>query len=176
METIAKADCIKIGYLQRQHGLKGELQLRFEPQFGDSLEVLDILYLECDGLLVPFFIREAGFRFRSNESALVHFEWVNNELEAKKLNGTSVFIHEDDYIRTEENFSLNELVGFLLFDAELGAIGHIKQVDDYAGNLLFTVQYNEKEVMVPFNDDFLVRLDEDKKEIEIKCPAGIFDI
>lgn len=176
METIPKNNCKKIGYIQKQHGLQGELNLRFEHQFGDSLEEVETLYLEHDGLLVPYFIMEDGLRFRSGEAALVQLEWVDDELKAKALVGASVYIHEDDYIRGDEEFTVNELVGFRLFDVNQGEIGEILQVDDYAGNMLFTVLFKDAELMVPYNEDFVVGIDVEAKTLEMQCPDGIFDL
>lgn len=176
METIPKSDCIEIGSLQRQHGLKGEIQLRFEPQYGTSLEKVNTIFLEHDGLLVPYFIPEDGLRFRSNESALISLEWINNDNQAKELSGLSVYISREDYIKEDEEFGLHELVGFTLIDTKIGEIGKILQVDDFAGNLLLTVSYKENEIMVPFSEDFLVELDDEKYIVKMNCPEGLFDI
>ncbi len=59
------------------------------------------LFLEIDGLLVPFFLREEGLRFRSAEVALVHFDWVEDEEQARKLCGSSVYIQQEDWIKEE---------------------------------------------------------------------------
>ncbi len=176
METIPKSDCIKIGSLQRQHGLKGEIQLRFEPQYGASLEYVETIFLEHDGLLVPYFIKEDGLRFRSNESALICIEWIDNDVQAKKLSGSSVYISRTDYVKEEQEFGLHELIGFNLIDSKLGEIGKILQVDDFAGNLLLTVDFNGNEVMVPFNEDFVIKLDEHEHLLEMICPEGLFEI
>jgi len=176
METIPKDSCLKIGYLQKPHGIKGEITLQLETGYDASLDEMPTLFLEIDGLLVPFFLREEGLRFRSSETALVHFDWVNNEDEAKKLCGCSVYIQQDDLIFEDDEMPLHMLVGFTLFDRERGKIGPITQVDDYSGNLIFTVEYNKQEVMIPFSEDFLTRWDEDKREIELECPDGIFDL
>ncbi|MFV0289823.1 MAG: ribosome maturation factor RimM [Mangrovibacterium sp.] len=176
METIPKKNCHKIGYIQKQHGLDGELNLRIEAHFADSLEDIETIFLEHDGLLVPYFLEEDGIRFRSNESALVQLKWIDSEKRAKDLVGTAVFIHEKDFIRGEEEFTVNELVGFQLVDESKGIIGDILQVDDYAGNLLLTVVYNENEVMIPYSEDFVTAFDFDNKVIEMRCPDGIFDL
>ncbi len=178
METIPKADCLKIGYIQKPHGIKGEVVLNFEPEYGDSLEDYPTLFLEIDGLLVPFFLRdeENALRFRSGETAIVHFDWVDDEYQAKKICGHSAYILREDWVKEEDELTLHMLVGYTLFDAKIGKIGPITQVDDFAGNLLFTVEYNGQTVMVPYNEDFLERLDEESKEIELECPEGIFDL
>lgn len=176
METIPKANCLKIGYLQKPHGIKGEIVLQFEPDYEASIDEMPTLFLEIDGLLVPFFLQEDGLRFRSAETALLQFDWVKDEEQARKICGTSVYIHKDDWIDDAEELSLHALIGYTLFDTEKGQIGPIRQVDDYAGNLILTVEYGDQELLIPFSEDFLTRFDEERKEMELQCPEGIFDL
>ena len=63
METIPKTDCEKVGFFRKTHGVFGELVLEFEPQFEMSIENADRLFVELEGLLVPFFVLDDGFRF-----------------------------------------------------------------------------------------------------------------
>ncbi len=72
--------------------------------------------------------------------------------------------------------SPNSLVGYQLFGEELGLIGIINEVHDFAGNLLLSIDYKGKEAMVPLNDDLIVRLDDDKREIELRIAEGLFDL
>ncbi len=176
METIPKNDCLKVGYLQKPHGIKGEVVLNFEPEFANSLEEEPALFLEIDGLLVPYFLKPEGIRFRSGETALLHFDWIEDENMARQICGNSVYIKKEDWLDDEEELPLHMLVGFQLYDTTLGLIGPIEQVDDYAGNLIFQVTYKNQEVLIPFNEDFLIRFDEANREIELKCPEGIFDL
>ena len=176
METIPKVDCLKIGYLQKPHGIKGEVVLQFEPEYEASLDEMPTLFLEIDGLLVPFFLQSEGLRFRSGETALLLFDWIENEEQARKICGTSVYISRKDWIDEAEELSLHALVGYTLFDTEKGKIGSILHVDDYTGNLILTVKHGDEEILIPFNEDFLTRFDEEKREMELQCPDGIFDL
>jgi len=176
METIQKSTCQKVGYFQKPHGVKGEIVLVFEPQYDLSLEEEPTLFPEIDGLLVPYFLRPDGIRFRSGEAAFVQLDWVDSEEDARKLCGSSVFLKEEDLIFPEEELSLHYLVGFILHDPQIGKIGIIEKVEDFGGNLLFQLQFKGKEVLIPFNEDLLLDLNEDEKRIEMNCPEGIFDL
>jgi 16S rRNA processing protein RimM len=177
MESIEKNLCQKIGYFQKPHGIKGGLSLFFEPQYDLSLENEPTLFLEIDGLLVPFFVNEEeGIRFRSSESAIVQLDWVENEDQARKLCGLSVFLRNEDVVSPKEEISIHHLVGFDLYDQQIGKIGTIERVEDYGGNLLFQLQYQGKEILIPFNEELLTDLDDQEKTIEMQCPEGIFDL
>ncbi|WP_159521622.1 ribosome maturation factor RimM [Sunxiuqinia indica] len=176
METIEKNTCQKVGYFQKPHGIKGALSMIFEPQYDISLEEEPVLFVEIDGLLVPYFFSEEGIRFKTAESALIHLDWVEDEEQARKLSGHSVYLKNDDVIVPEEELTVHHLIGFQLQDPEIGQIGLIERVEDYGGNLLFQVQYQNKEVLVPFNEELLLDLNETKRTITIQCPEGIFDL
>jgi 16S rRNA processing protein RimM len=49
-------------------------------------------------------------------------------------------------------------------------------VNDFSGNLLLSVEYQGKEALVPLNEDLIIRFDEEKKEIELRIPEGLFDL
>ncbi|MBL7970293.1 MAG: 16S rRNA processing protein RimM [Prolixibacteraceae bacterium] len=176
METIPKSNCVKIGYIQKPHGIHGELVIRFEEQYYDTLEEHPPLFLEIDNLLVPFFISEEGLRFKSGESVITPLEWIDSDQKAKELCGLSVFVDQNDVIVNEEEMSPHELIGYTLFDETLGQIGKITEVNDYSGNLLLGVSYQGKEALVPLNEDLIVRIDEDQREIELRIPDGLFNL
>jgi 16S rRNA processing protein RimM len=176
METIPKSDCVKVGFVQKPHGIHGELVIRFDEEYYETLEECPTLFLEIDNLLVPFFITENGLRFKSAEAVITNLEWIDSDKKAKELCGLSVFVNCDDVIEFEDEMSPNALIGYKLFDETLGLIGEITEVNDFSGNVLISVVYQGNEAMVPLNEDLIVRLDEDLREIELRIPEGLFNL
>ena len=132
--------------------------------------------MEIDRLLVPYFISDEGLRFKSGETVITQLEWVDSDKKAKDLCGLSVYVKQEDVIESEDEMSPNTLIGYKLYDESLGLIGEINDVKDFAGNLLLSVEYQGKEALVPINEDFILRLDEDRREIELRIPDGLFDL
>ncbi len=175
METIPKTDCEKIGFFRKTHGVFGELVLEFEPQFEASIENASRFFVEIDGLLVPFFVLEEGFRFKTDNTAILSFDGVESEKYAKRMVGCSVFLFKTEIVAMSDEFFDSELVNYLLIDDNHGEIGIIGQVDNYSGNIVLTVNFNGKELLVPFNDDFLLHLDRENKIIRLNLPEGLLD-
>jgi len=176
METIPKINCVKVGYVHKPHGISGELVIRFQEEYYETLEEYPPLFLEIDNLLVPFFIAEEGLRFKSSESVITRLEWVDSDAKAKSLCGKSVFVNKEVVVEMEDEMSPHALVGFQLLGEDMGLIGEIKEVHDYAGNLLLSVDYHGKEVLVPLNEELIVNIDEDLGEIELRIAEGLFDL
>jgi len=176
METIPKNNCVKVGFIQKPHGIHGELVIRFQEEYYETLEECPTLFLEIDHLLVPFFIAEQGLRFKSGESVITQLDWVDTDKKAKALCGMSVYIDQNDVVESELEMSAHALIGFMLIDEELGVIGEIDQVHDYSGNVLLSVEYQGKEALVPLNEDLIVSIDEDNREIVLSIPEGLFNL
>ncbi|MCG6189083.1 ribosome maturation factor RimM [Maribellus maritimus] len=176
METIPKADCTQIGFFRKTHGVHGELVLDYEPEYETSLEEAEHFFVEQEGLLVPFFIAENGFRFRSSKSAIIKFDWVDTENYARRLVGGSVWLFNHEIVLEEAEMTISMFVDFILKDEKIGRIGKITSVEDFSGNMVLNVDYNGSEVLVPFNEDFLVSVDEEQKVLVLKLPDGLIDI
>ncbi len=174
METIGKNDCEKIGFFRKTHGVHGEVVLEFEEEFEYSVEEAERFFVEIEGLLVPFFIADEGLRFRSAKSAIVKFDWVDTAAYAKRLVGQTAWLNKTEIIDIPvENES--SLKGLTLFDQKQGEIGVIEAVDDFAGNVVLTLQYRGAELLVPFNEAMLVELNEPKRTLTLDLPEGLLD-
>jgi len=176
METIPKADCQKVGFIRKLHGVHGDLVLEFEPEFEWSVAEAERFFLEIDGLLVPFFLQEEGFRFKSTKTAIVSFNWVETEKYARRLVGCPVFLFSEEIVDEAEEEQNSKYLGFKLVDEKLGEIGTITAVDDFSGNVVFRVEQNKGEVLIPFNEDFMITEDAEKKVITLQLPEGIIDL
>ena len=89
---IQENDVYKIGNLTRTHGVRGEVAFQFTDDVWDRVEA-DYLFLRLDGLLVPFFLEE--WRFRSDTTALVKFEDIDDVNAAARLVGAEVLFPKE---------------------------------------------------------------------------------
>jgi 16S rRNA processing protein RimM len=174
METIPKSDCEKIGYFKKTHGVQGQLVLEYEIQFETAIEECNRLFVEIDGLLVPFFIAEEGFRFKGANTAIVALDDVNTEKYAKRLVGAAVYLFKNE-IKIDDEMEIEALKGFLVIDETLGELGKIEFIDDYSGNIVLTIDYKGNELLVPFNEDFLVEFNAEGKIIKLDLPEGLVE-
>lgn len=174
METISKTDCEKIGYFKKTHGVNGDLVLEFEPQFESSVEESNCFFVELEGLLVPFFVSEDGFRFKTDSSAIVSFNWVDTEKYAKRMIGAPVYLFKNEIVEDDVESDLG-IEGFTLFDKQSGEVGKIKFIDDYSGNIVLTVDYKGNDLLVPYNEELLIAIDEKNKTITLELPEGLIE-
>jgi 16S rRNA processing protein RimM len=176
METIALADCQKVGYLHKSHGIHGELVFIFEEEFLDSIEIASTFFVKIDGLLVPFFIKDNGLKVKSGNSAYVKFKWINSGEKAREFSGLEVYLKSINIVETEKEFTPHIFKDFLIYNSDNLKIGFVINVNDYAGNIVLTIDYKGNETMIPFNEELVIKIDEDSKILQLKIPQGILEI
>ena len=169
---IRKEEVYKIGKLGKAHGIKGEISFLFDDDVFDRMDA-DYLVLDIDGILVPFFIEE--YRFKTDSNALMKFEGIDSQEQARDLTGCDVFFPRNMVNEEEEgDISWASLVGFDLIDAETGnVIGKISSIDDATINILFELEDGK---LIPASEELITDVDTKKQQIIINLPEGILEL
>lgn len=170
---IKEDEVFRIGVFNKPHGVKGELSFTFTDDIFDRVECE---YLVClmDGIFVPFFIE--AYRFRSDTTALVKLEGVDTSEKARMFTNVEVYFPKK-YVNEEEDTegipTWNFFVGFRVKDINLGDLGEIAAVDDSTMNVLFVLDKEGKEILLPAHEEFIVQLDKKKRLLTVDVPDGL---
>lgn len=158
----------EIGYFSKTQGIKGHLILRTESEF--YFEDLNAFFIESGGSKAPYFISEIK---ETNNGIVVLLEEIDSIEKAKQLIGKKVFI-DSEFLGEETNE--DDWIGFELIDEKLGSLGTIVEMNDTGYQVLVSIIYKDKEVILPLVDEFIERVDEPAKKIYFKSPEGLIDI
>lgn len=162
----------EIGYISKTHGLKGHVILRINDYVNIDEEKIASVFLELNGSQVPYFIEECR---PNNSGYILKLENIDTIDTSKKLIGKKAFTLPDFIL--EEDESLNEFIGYAILDTKLGNIGNIAEVDEKTNNVIIKVIHpTGVEIILPFNDDFIVEIDDDLKTIEFNAPEGLIEM
>ncbi len=168
-----------IGYISKHRGLRGEVELCFTDDCFDTGSA-DYFVLEIDGIFVPFFWEE--YRFKNNDTAILKFCDINDESQARKLVGCKVFYAKKHLAKERSNnkatlSSYKALTGFNVYNQENKEIGKIAHVDDSSSNILLTIEtIQNKELLFPFHNDFLLDFDLQERTIKLLIQEEIFSL
>lgn len=169
---IKEDEVFKIGKLIKPHGIKGEISFAFD---NDVFDKADCPYLICliDGIFVPFFIKE--YRFKGAETALITFEDVTSDIQAKKFSGLEVYFPRKYFEESNDaEYSLDYFIDFKVIDENKGELGTIIGVDESTINTLFLLNtLNNEELIIPASEDFIVDIDSEQKILHVKLPEGL---
>ena len=169
---IRKEEVFKIGVINKPHGVKGEVSFTFTDDIFDRVDC-DYLILLMDGILVLFFMEE--YRFRSDNVALVKFEDIDTAEQARKFTNVEVYFPKKFMDEQEDVTSWNFFIGFRVEDVHHGYLGEITDVDDTTINVLFSIEKDGKELLLPAHEEFIIDLDRKKKVMKVDVPDGLIE-
>ena len=170
-----KQDCYYLGKIVSKFSFRGEILLKLDSDESPSLK-LKTIFIEIDKILVPFSIVKISL----HKSSLlkIKFDGVDSETLADKILIRNTFLPLKDLPKLDGNkFYYHEIIGFKAEDLHKGEIGIIKDVNDQTSQPIVKINTNEnKEVMIPLVDDFLIKLERNKKKIIFNLPQGLIDL
>ena len=170
-----KEDCFFLGTIVSKYSYKGELLAKLDTDEPEVYEQLESVLLDQGGALIPFFIQES--QLHKSSLLRLKFEDVQDEATAEMLIGTEMFLPLTALPPLEGNrFYFHEVIGFELIDVREGSLGHITAINDQSNQALFVAEKEGKELLLPINDDILVKVDRANKQIQVQCPEGLVDL
>ncbi len=177
MKRLSPDGGIFIGTFRKPYGIGGSLLLDFDPAREASLENARVLMAETDGLPVPWFVADQGIQILSSGTARVDLEWIDDDHAARRLCGLKVFLEESALVAEERKTGkLENWVGYTISDREKGFTGVVTAQADYSGNLVFTVVSGERELLLPYHEDFLLEADHSRRSLHLCIPEGLLDL
>ena len=170
---IRKEEVFKIGVINKPHGVKGEMSFTFTDDIFDRVDC-DYLILMMDGILVPFFIEE--YRFRSDNVALVKFEGIDTAERARMFTNVEVYFPTKFMDEVDEISSWNFFNGFRVDDIHHGDLGEIIDVDDSTINVLFVIEKDGEELLLPAHEEFILDIDKEHRTVKVDIPEGLLNL
>ncbi len=171
---LAHKDSFEIGYITKTRGLKGEVQVFFQYEDPEDLE-LDVVFIELHNKLVPFFV--SSYQLLSNNTGYFFFEDIDHIDKAVELVKKPVFLpNTKKPERDPEEFLITDLKGFIVHEKVYGELGEILEINEFPQQFIASVNYQSTEVMFPLNDDFIVEIDRGANILKIELPEGLLDV
>jgi 16S rRNA processing protein RimM len=169
------SDCSILGTIAKVHGIRGQVVLRLHNLSFDEINEMGTVFIEIDGLPVPFFI--TGYLEKSHDSLILTFEDITAEKKARELVGCRIFVGENSLRRRKKTLGqIDLLLGYEVFDLNYGKIGILEDIIDFQQNPLFRIVNGSKEILVPIQPQFIQKIDKSKKCFTINTPPGLIDL
>jgi len=172
---IRKKVCTLLGTLVKTYGAKGSVLLLFKDLNVENFKGRESVFVEIDGLLVPFFIEE--FREKTKDTASIKFRDIHSETQAKEFIGDAVYIQKSQVKRKRKRITeMPGVAGYRVKDRNLGFVGIAGTIADIANNPLLRVHHEDREYLVPVHQDIILEINDKEKVIVIEAPEGLFEL
>ncbi|MFS4466732.1 ribosome maturation factor RimM [Maribacter sp. 2210JD10-5] len=170
-----KEDCFYLGKIVSKYSFKGEVLVKLDTDDPEIYEKMESVFVSLGNNLVPFFIDRC--RLHKSNLLRIDFEEVKTESDADRIMGSLLYLPLTLLPKlTGNKFYFHEIIGFTIIDSEHGNVGVVKSVNDTTAQALFEVLKNDKELLIPINDDIITKVDRENKEIHVITPDGLVDL
>jgi len=170
-----KEQCFYLGKIVAKHSYKGEVLVKLDTDEPEIYENMESVFVSRGNNLVPFFIERC--RLHKSNLLRIKFDEVSSESEAIALVGSGLFLPLEMLPKLEgSKFYYHEVIGFSLVDKQHGNIGIIRGVNDSAAQALFEAEKDGKTLLIPVNDDIILKVDRESRTIHVATPEGLVDL
>jgi 16S rRNA processing protein RimM len=170
-----KEDCFYLGKIVKKYSFKGELLAKLDTDQPELYKNLDAIFVQVRNSLIPFFVEKS--QLHKSELLRIKFEEVNSEEDANHLLKSELYLPLELLPKLEgDKFYFHEVIGFKIEDKNFGLVGIIKSINDSTTQALFEIDRNGIEILIPMNDEFIKKVDKEKKVIHVETPEGLIDL
>lgn len=171
----AVSDRVVVARVRRPHGLRGEVAVEVLTDVAERLAAGALVELEAAGgerrTVRIEAVRQAG------TGLLVRLSGCADREDAEALRGATLQVAAGSVPPAPEgSFYYFELVDCVCEDRQRGELGRVVEVLEDGGGLLLRVAGEEHELLVPFVDAYLKRVDVAAGRIEVELPEGLVDV
>lgn len=166
-------DCYQIGHVIKTHGLKGEVQLLLDVDQPSEYQKLESMFVQQNDTLVPFFVEH--LQINANK-VIAKFEELDSIEDASTVVACKLFLPLDVLPKLPEGeYYLHQLVGMELYDQGT-LIGTVRELFESGPQDLISVIHKGKEVLIPIQDEIILKVDTNQNKIDANIPDGLLEI
>lgn len=160
---------IKIGKIVNTHGIKGELRLLSKFPYKEKVFIKDmIIYINKEN-------KEIINSYRKHKNFdMITLKGYNNINEVLKYKGKNAYIDSDDIKLDKDKYLDEEIIGLnVIYEGKNK--GTVYNIERYDKTSLLVINNNDKEYLIPYNDNIVEKIDINNKKIYIKDIKGLFE-
>lgn len=172
------ANMLPVARVVKSFGDDGRVILRMTSATKMVLKREEPVFIFFDELPVPFFIDEIAPK--GNNGFLVKFGGIETFEDSEEINGSIVYTSTSKKVsKGKTSDQIEFIVGYALKDSKGLFCGKISAFYDFPGNPCIGVTSDiegSEEKLIPFAEEFIVDINNRKREIIVDVPQGLFEI
>ncbi|NLZ20050.1 MAG: hypothetical protein GXY24_07305 [Bacteroidales bacterium] len=152
---------LQIAKILKSNGTDGGLLIGVYDIEVDQIDLQEPVFIEFDGLPVPFFIQD--IRQRGGTKAIIHLNDIVTLEDAEEVVGRALYI-EGEWEEEEET----DFTGWTLLNRG-ECVGEVTGMEPIPGNLCLYVG----ETLVPLHPDLILSADPETRTLDLDLPEGL---
>ncbi|NIW80827.1 MAG: 16S rRNA processing protein RimM [Calditrichae bacterium] len=164
---------IAIGKITRTHGTAGYMEAIPYSDLPERFQKLKTLYIENEFGMQGFIVEDVQI---SPRKSLLKFKGLDEREAVRFLAGKEIWVPEVQKIDLpDDTYFIHDLIGLKVFDIHGHYIGRLEEVFSNAGNDIYRVKVEDKEVLLPAVSQFIKKINLKEKKMIVELIEGMLE-
>jgi len=173
MASMDPTEYIELGVIQRKQGLRGNLVVKLYDGIR-NLGGLSSLFVRINHTLVPYGIERFFWQYRKT---ILKLKGVDDPKTAHDLQSRSVFVPQGRLSQfLPHKAHVDEILGYHVIDTKEGYLGTVKAIYDLPQQQILSVQYRDKELLIPYHKNLVVNINSKVKNVIVCLPKDFMKV
>ena len=166
-------DLFRVGVIANTHGVHGEVKVFPTTEDPKRFDWLKEVLLDEGKEKIPLKIQKV--RYFKN-LVIIKFKGIDNINDIEKYNGMDLYVTRENAIPLEEDeYYIADIIGSEVSTEDGKFFGILKDVLETGANLVYVVEHEGKEVLLPAIPDCVKDIDTEEKKIVVHIMPGLLD-
>ena len=164
---------ILLGRIIKIYGYGGAVTVRLGKPFSENMTEMESVFIETEGRPVPFFI--SWSEYAGANILRLKFDGYDSADKISEFTGCRVYLTSVPDETLSE--SIESIKGYKVVLKDKKYLGIVMEVIQNPGQWLINILSPEnKEILVPLHEHFILRIDTRKQTIIMDLPEGLTEI
>ena len=164
---------LEIAKIVATRGIRGEVRCQYYCDAPEVLCEFDLLYLDKGRTEI-----RVEHAFPHKNLVVLKLEGVNSVEDAQKYVGKLLYLDREDAELPEETYFIQDVIGLTVKDADTGEVyGKVSEIYQNGAADVYSIKREDgTELMFPYIDEVVKKIDVEGGEILITPLSGLFEV
>ena len=166
-------DFFRVGVIANTHGIRGEVKIFPTTDDVKRFDYLKEAYIDAGKEKIK--VEVSNVRYFKN-LLIVKFKGIDNINDIERYKGKDLLVTRENALPLEEGeYYLADIIGANVYTEDGNLFGSLEDVIETGANLVYSVQHEGKEVLLPVIDDCVKEVNVEEKKVIVHIMKGLLD-
>ncbi len=166
-------DFFRVGVIANTHGIRGEVKIFPTTDDVKRFDYLKEAYIDAGKEKIK--VEVSSVRYFKN-LVIVKFKGIDNINDIERYKGKDLLVTRENALPLEEGeYYLADIIGANVYTEDGDLFGSLEDVIETGANLVYSVQHEGKEVLLPVIDDCVKEVNVEEKKVIVHIMKGLLD-
>ena len=166
-------DFFRVGVIANTHGIRGEVKIFPTTDDVKRFDYLKEAYIDAGKEKIK--VEVSSVRYFKN-LVVVKFKGIDNINDIERYKGKDLLVTRENALPLEEGeYYLADIIGANVYTEDGILFGSLEDVIETGANLVYSVQHEGKEVLLPVIDDCVKEVNVEEKKVIVHIMKGLLD-